>query len=158
MQAGRVARLLETLLDHEVDFIVVGGAAAVLQGAPVMTFDVDVVHSRSSENIERLLGALEILQARYRSHPALKPTADHLRSPGRQLLATTCGPFDVLGEIEEGRDYESLLPDTQILKLRGQAVRVLAGEMLLRLKELSSDPADQSRAAVLRRTFKRDDL
>jgi hypothetical protein len=40
MQAGKVARLLEILLDHEVEFIVVGGTAAVLQGAPVMTLDV----------------------------------------------------------------------------------------------------------------------
>jgi hypothetical protein len=95
------------------------------------------------------------LNARYRSRPELKPTADHLSSAGHQLLATTCGPLDVLGAIEGGRDYDNLLPDTDILKVRGRTVRVLAGEMLLHLKEQSSDPADQSRAAVLRRAFRR---
>jgi hypothetical protein len=154
MQAGKVARLLEILLDHEVEFIVVGGTAAVLQGAPVMTLDVDIVHSRAPANVGRLLNALEALNARYRSRPELKPTADHLSSAGRQLLATTCGPLDVLGAIEGGRDYDNLLPDTDVLKVRGRAVRVLTGGILLQLKEQSSDPADQSRAAVLRRAFR----
>jgi hypothetical protein len=40
-----------------VDFIVVGGVAAVLRGAPVSTFDLDVVHSTAPENIGRLLAA-----------------------------------------------------------------------------------------------------
>lgn len=32
-------RILEVLASHEVDFIVVGGLAAVLQGAPTTTYD-----------------------------------------------------------------------------------------------------------------------
>ena len=44
MQAGRIAQLLEILQHHKVEFILVGGTAAVLQGAPLMTFDVDIVH------------------------------------------------------------------------------------------------------------------
>jgi len=42
--------MLRVLRGHQVDFIVVGGVAAVLQGAPVSTFDVDVVHSREEGN------------------------------------------------------------------------------------------------------------
>jgi hypothetical protein len=41
--------ILRSLAQHEVEFIVVGGISAVLQGAPIATFDLDVVHSRSSE-------------------------------------------------------------------------------------------------------------
>jgi len=37
--------ILEALAAHKVDFIVVGGVAAVLQGAPIATFDLDVVHA-----------------------------------------------------------------------------------------------------------------
>lgn len=54
----KIAELLRLLMRHRVDFIVVGGVAAVAQGAPVNTFDLDLVHSRAPENIERLLGAL----------------------------------------------------------------------------------------------------
>ena len=42
--------LLEGLLEAGVDFILVGGLAAVIQGAPVTTMDVDIVHSQSSKN------------------------------------------------------------------------------------------------------------
>jgi hypothetical protein len=38
------------LVAHDVEFIVVGGVAAVLQGAPVVTFDLDILHRRTPEN------------------------------------------------------------------------------------------------------------
>ena len=50
--------ILQPLAKHQVDFIVVGEVGAVLQGAPISTFDLDVVHSRTSDNIDRLLVAL----------------------------------------------------------------------------------------------------
>jgi hypothetical protein len=39
--------------------MVVGGLASVLNGAPVNTFDIDLVHSRNDTNIARLLQVLE---------------------------------------------------------------------------------------------------
>lgn len=45
--------ILQGLTAHHVDFIVVGGVCAVLHGAPVATFDLDVVHSRQLENLHR---------------------------------------------------------------------------------------------------------
>ena len=53
--------ILRTLRRHQVDFIVVGGVCGVLQGAPINTFDLDVVHSRDPKNLDRLLKALEAL-------------------------------------------------------------------------------------------------
>lgn len=76
----KIAELLGVLARHQVDFIVVGGVAAVIQGAPVNTFDLDVVHARTPDNIERLLGALRELDAVYRIDlkRRLSPTASHL--------------------------------------------------------------------------------
>lgn len=51
------ADLVITLAKHEVEFIIVGGMAAILRGTPVSTFDLDVVYERSAANIERLLSA-----------------------------------------------------------------------------------------------------
>ena len=51
------AAILETLSANHVDFVVVGGVSAVLNGAPISTFDLDIVHSRAPENIDRLLQA-----------------------------------------------------------------------------------------------------
>ena len=37
--------MIETLVRHDVRFIVVGGPAAVLHGAPTTTFDLDVLYA-----------------------------------------------------------------------------------------------------------------
>jgi hypothetical protein len=50
--------ILETLSKYKVDFIIVGGVCGVLHGAPVTTFDLDIVHSRTQENLARLMPAL----------------------------------------------------------------------------------------------------
>lgn len=92
---SRAAAIFKELHDRRVDFIVVGGVAAVLLGVPVNTFDLDVVHAREPDNIVRLLDALDSLEATYRTHPnlALKPNASHLSSPGHELLMTRFGPL-----------------------------------------------------------------
>lgn len=68
-------RILRVLSAHEVEFIVVGGVSAVLHGAPVTTFDLDIVHRRTPENIDRLLAALRELDAILRSRSARPGTS-----------------------------------------------------------------------------------
>ena len=58
-----IADIIGTLVAHDVEFIVVGGMAAVLQGAPVHTIDLDIVYALSEPNIERLQSALTKLGA-----------------------------------------------------------------------------------------------
>lgn len=103
--------ILRELSEHRVDFVVVGGVGAVLQGAPVMTFDLDIVHSTETSNVERLAAALESLDACYRMQPERKivPRASHLASPGHPLLMTRLGPLDVLGAIGLGHVYGELI-------------------------------------------------
>ena len=58
-----VGQLLRRLSGAGVEFIVVGGAAAVLHGAPITTEDLDIVHRRSPENVARLKTLLDGLDA-----------------------------------------------------------------------------------------------
>jgi hypothetical protein len=92
---------------------------------PVNTFDLDVVHSREAANIERLLAALESLEATYRMSPEakLKAAASHLASPGHRLLITRLGPLYILGSIGRSRDYHDLLPHAREVQA-GQELRV----------------------------------
>ncbi|HTV55896.1 MAG TPA: hypothetical protein VMI06_13410 [Terriglobia bacterium] len=146
--------LLGTLAKHHVDFIVVGGVAAVLQGAPIATFDLDVVHSRSSENIDRVLKALDDLSASYRTAAGLK-----LSSPGHQLLMTRFGPLDLLGLIGKGRGYHELLPDSSIIRVDPKlAVRILDLGMVIRTKEEAGHEKDAAGLAILRRTLEEKNL
>ena len=54
-------KILEVLVSQSVEFVVIGGLGAVLQGAPIATFDLDIVPSLSKENLDRLCTALDKL-------------------------------------------------------------------------------------------------
>jgi predicted nucleotidyltransferase len=148
--------ILQTLADNGVEYVVIGGVAASLLGAPIMTLDLDVVHSRTPENLDRLLVALGALDALYREQPArrLRPTLSHLSSPGHQLLMTRAGPLDLLGTITGGRSYEELLQHTVMLDAGdGLRVRVVDLATLIRLKEETGRDKDRAMLPVLRRTL-----
>jgi len=144
------------LAEHEVDFIVVGGIAAALEGVLGNTLDVDVVHSREPGNIGRLLAALDSLEAVYRTRPelALKPHASRLASPSHQLLMTRFGPLDVLGSIGRSRNYQDLLPLAHDVELdEGLHVRVLNLETLIAIKEEVAGEKDLAVLPIMRRTL-----
>jgi len=137
-----------------VDFIVAGGVAAVLEGVPLATFDLDIVHSRVPANISRLLAALRALDARYRIQPEkrLQPDESHLASPGHQLLLTRLGPLDVLGSIGRSRCYDDLLAHSHRTSAAdGLEVRVLDLETLVAVKEETGQEKDLAALPLLRR-------
>src|SRR6266700_1647862 len=145
---------LRALRQGHVDFLVVGGLAAVLNGAPVNTFDLDVVHSREPANIARRLPVLEALGAVYRMQPErrLRPHVSHLSSAGHHNLITRCGPLDVLGTIGRGAGYQDLLPHTVEMEIGdGLRVRVLDLETLIALKEDLAGEKDLAVLPILRR-------
>jgi predicted nucleotidyltransferase len=148
--------ILRTLRKHGVDFIIVGGVAGVLHGAPLSTFDLEVVHSREPGNVDRLLSALEALDARYRTHgdTSLKPRRSHLASAGHQLLMTEAGPLDLLGTIGKGHAYGDLVPQTTELDVgKGLKTRVLNLAALIRIKAETAQEKDLAQLAILRRTL-----
>jgi hypothetical protein len=147
---------LEILAKHRVELVVVGGVAAVLNGAPVATFDLDVVHARSRENLDRLVAALKDLKAHYRD-PAgrdLRPEPAALAGNGHHLLLTRCGPMDVMGQIGHGRRYEDLLPDSVQVDVGGFPVRILGLSALIRTKEEAGRDKDRAVLGILRQTLR----
>jgi hypothetical protein len=75
-------RILHLLERHGVEYVVVGGVAAVLQGAPVTTFDIDALIKVDAANADRLLAALGPLTR------GIGSTERYVRH------ATTCWPED----------------------------------------------------------------
>ena len=70
-----IADLIQALAAHDVEFIIVGGVAALLQGAPINTIDLDIVYARSPANVDRALETLAELGAVYRDDERrLSPT------------------------------------------------------------------------------------
>jgi hypothetical protein len=151
-----LSALLEALTEAGIDFIVVGGLAAVAQGAPITTMDVGIVHRQSSDNINKLFTSLKTVDAIYRrpDDKILEPDIRDLSGRGHALFATRYGPLDVLAVIEEGRGYEELLPDTVEIEFRWRKVRILSLQTLVELKQGSRDSKDRQRLVVLQETLR----
>jgi hypothetical protein len=150
--------VLAALHDAKVEFLVVGGLAAVLNGAPVHTYDVDVVHRRTPENIDRLIPVLVELDAVYRIQPErrLRPAKSALLSSGHQNLITKYGPLDLLGSIGDDLGYQELLPHSREMLIRSDfSVRVLNLETLMEIKEQLNGEKDRAMLPILRRTLER---
>ena len=129
----------------------VGGLAAVVQGAPVTTVDVDIVHNQSSKNIAKLLGFLKSIDAFHRrpDDKVIRPKAGDISGMGHALFTTRLGPLDVFAVIEDRKAYRHLLEHTVEIEFRGHTVRVLDLKTLVELKRTSSDPKDRQRLPVL---------
>src|SRR3954471_19930565 len=145
-QPPKFKEALEVLVHHHVDFVVVGGVAAVLGGAPISTFDLDIVHDRSPANVARLLSALADLDARYRDLTGriLRPEAHALEGEGHHLLLTRCGPLDVLGKIGVNRGYHELLAESVARSLGAFTIHVLGLEALIRAKTEANRDKDRA--------------
>lgn len=143
--------LLGQLAGAGVEFILIGGAAALVHGAPITTQDVDIVHRRTPGNVERLLGALERLDATLLdlARRKLPPTAEGLRGPGQSLMNTSLGRLDALGSLHDGRGYEELIEHTDVIDLDGVELRVIDLETLIEIKASTGRAKDRLVVPIL---------
>ena len=148
--------ILRILNKHEVDYIVVGGVAAVIHGAPIATFDLDALVRVNEENATRLIDALEELDARYREHQAtVRPTAKDVLAGGHLLLMTSAGPLDVLGFVGNNHRYESFPASTTPIDTSAGRIRVLNLDELIRLKRETDRPKDRAVLSLLEEVQRR---
>jgi hypothetical protein len=99
------AALLEALVRHDVDFVLIGGAALQSRGRAYLTQDIDVTPATDEVNLERLAAALNELECRLVIDPAHSASwvplpADYfsvrtLRQSGVWNLVTRHGLLDI---------------------------------------------------------------
>ena len=148
--------LLGALTESDVCFVLVGGVAAVLQGVPANTFDVDIVPARDPGNARRLAVVLRSLEACYRDHlpKRLEPREEDLTLAGHHRLWTRLGPLDVLGRIAGERGYEDLIDRAPLTDLgQGLSVHVLDLEVLVEVKEALGRDKDRAQLPEYRHTL-----
>jgi hypothetical protein len=140
------------LLGGGVRFIVVGGAAAVIHGAPITTQDLDIVPEQTPDNLARLLAVLEGLGARFRPWKPdrdLSPTAEPLAGRGQLLLTTRVGPLDVLCRIHDGRGYAELAERSREVRDEDLQLHVLDLDALIEIKAGTGRAKDQIVVPIL---------
>lgn len=159
MDFARVLRLLD---ENEVDFIIVEGVAAAIQGSSRLTQDLDVVYDRSPPNVERLALAFDDLWPYPRGAPPGLPfdwSAATLQAGLNFTLQTDAGPVDLFGEIAGGGDYESLIEKTEEVEVFGFTCRCLNLDTLIQTKRAAGRPRDLEAIAeleVIRETRRED--
>ena len=148
----RFDEVLRVFIRNEVEFIVVGGIAAILQGSPLTTEDVDVVYLSSEENNFRLAKALGELEAYY-FDPAgrqIEPDVSRLASMRIHLLKTRCGRVDVLRTVGKDLAFHDLVGKSRVLEVEELRVRVLDLETIIETKEHADRPKDRYQLLFLR--------
>lgn len=147
--------LLRALARHGVEHVVVGGVAAVLEGAPLTTLDLDIVYRVEDANLDRLQALLTELGARYRD-PAgrdIEPTVERLRANRVNLLETREGLLDVMQEIGAGWSYDDLLSRANSHRVGDLTVRVLDLAAVIESKQAAGRDKDAAMLPVLRQTL-----
>jgi predicted nucleotidyltransferase len=145
-------KLIPALVDGGVEFILIGGLAAVVHGSARLTYDVDIVYSRAPGNLKRLVMALQPFQPYLRGAPLGLPFVwDHrtLASGLNFTLTTWLGDLDLLGEVVGGGTYAQLLPHTIEVQAFAVSLRCVTLEKLIELKRAAGRPKDLEAVAEL---------
>lgn len=132
-------RLLGSLLKHKVNFMVVGLSAATIQGAPVVTQDVDLWFEKLGE--DKISLALREVGAAYVPPSIHNPPM--LAGAGAEL-------FDVVIRMDGLSTFQDELKNCIEIPLSRYKLKVLALERILASKLAANRPKDKLTIPVLR--------
>ena len=149
-------RMIARLSQAQVEFVVVGGVSAVLQGVPFVTLDLDLCYRRTPENIARLAAALSPLKPRLRGFPSDLPFTFDERAI---LLGTNFTlevgdeSLDLLGEMAAIGGYEEVISHAEQVSVAGSPVKVLSLAQLIATKEAAGRQKDFAVLPLLKATL-----
>jgi hypothetical protein len=141
----RPAQLVRRLVEAGVDFVVIGGYAAIAHGSAQITRDLDICYSEDAANLEALGRALIALDSRLRGvseDVPFTPDGAALRRTRVLTLDTADGPLDILADPAGGPGYATLRKRAIETEVAGVAVLVASLEDLLAMKRASGRPKD----------------
>ncbi len=138
-------RILEHLVAHGVDFVVIGGIAAVLHGSAQATFDLDICFATDAGNLSALGQVLVALRARLKGSDddlPFVPDARTLSQVNVLTMVTDAGELDVLAAPAGAPGYEKLRRHAERFDLEGFSVLVAALGDLMAMKRAAGRTKD----------------
>ncbi|TMC51480.1 MAG: hypothetical protein E6J14_00015 [Chloroflexi bacterium] len=148
-------RLLGTLERHGVRFLVIGGLAAVLHGAPYQTVDCNVTPEESDDNLARLSAALRELHARIWTgdDPGLEFQHDarSLRDARTWHLITGHGLLDISFQPAGTAGYPDLIKRAVFIEVDGVRFAVASLADVVHSKQAAGRDKDERVLPLLRR-------
>lgn len=149
--------IMVVLERHKVRYVIVGGIAAQIAGAPLVTRDLDITPSRDRENLVRLAAALAELGAQILLEdgpPDIDIVLDAETIAGFASLATSTpyGRLDVVLLPTGTRGYDDLARGAtrELVTDDGLVVSVAALADVVRSKAAAARPKDIAQLPLLR--------
>jgi len=138
-------KLVQALVDADVEFVIIGGWSAILHGSSHTTRDLDLCFSRSRANVQRLVQALAPFHPRLRDLPAELPFVwdeATLRNGTLFTLSTDLGSIDLLGEVLGIGDFTQVRHSSVQLTAFDRQVWTLDLRALIRAKKAAGRRKD----------------
>ncbi len=145
-------RVLETLVDGGVSFVLIGGVATRLHGSPSLTRDVDICYERSNENLERLVEVLRASNARLRGVDEDLPfllDAKTLAAGANFTFVTELGDVDILAIPAGVNGYDELARSADRIDLDGFEILLASLGDLIKMKRAAARPKDLKEVEIL---------
>jgi hypothetical protein len=141
----RADELLARLTTRGVDFVVIGGIAAILHGSAQSTFDLDISFATDPGNLRALGDVLVELGARLKGvtdNIPFVPDAETLRRADMLTMVTPLGELDVLARPAGSRGYEALRRNAERFDVGGFVVLVASIDDLIAMKQTAGRHKD----------------
>lgn len=150
-------QVIRSLSKHGVEFVILGASAAIAQGAPIGTIDLDLGYHRTRDNIKRLVAALKPFHPRLRGVDESTPFrfgVETIRRGCNFTFLTDAGDLDILGHITGLGDYDAMTANALALRMFGCSVLVMDLEDVIRSKRAAGRAKDKAVLPVLEQTLK----
>ena len=150
-QFDEFLKILDAFDKAQVDYILIGGVAVVLNGFERLTNDIDIFVEVIPQNIEKLKNALltlykdnsvnEIQQNDFENYPVIR-------------YGTPNGFYiDIIGKLGEMVKYEDL--QCEVMNIQGVNIKVATPETLFKLKKDTLREKDKIDASFLSELIKK---
>ncbi len=145
-KAPEIGKLLDRLIAHGVDFVLIGGQAGISHGSSFPSYDLDVLYARDQDNVVRLVAALREIGVRLRGAPADLPFVLDVRTienGSNFTFITPYGDFDVLADAAGMPSYEDLKAAAIDREVFGHMVKVASIDHLIAMKRAANRTKDK---------------
>jgi len=142
-----IARVASAIERHGLETVLIGNAAAAMQGAPVTTIDIDFLYRHTPANVKKLKDiAAELGATIYRPY---YPASKMMRLWTDDLTMQV----DFVDEVTGIRSFEGLRNHASQMMLANIPVRVASLADIIKMKKLANRPKDWGVMHVLEKTL-----